>query len=118
MCSQSRWFCSIPFPSRLDVDGQASTTSEGEPPINDDIQLIKTFAEYGSATDFKGFEALHATVLDLDDHLLCSDVQTEVGHTYNELQRSLRDVSAKRSQADIECQALKKIMHSQQITLA
>ena len=33
----------------------------------------------------KGFEALHKIVLDIDDQLLCSDVQTEVGHTSEEL---------------------------------
>ena len=38
-----------------------------------------------SATDFKGFEALHNTVLDIDDQLLCANVQTEVGHMYDEL---------------------------------
>ena len=28
---------------------------------------------------FEGFGALHSTILDIDDQLLCSDVQTEVG---------------------------------------
>jgi hypothetical protein len=49
------------------------------------IQPIKTLAEFESATDFKGFEALHNTVLDIDDQLLCSDVQMEVGQMYDEL---------------------------------
>ena len=35
--------------------------------------------EYESATDFKDFEALYNIVFDIDDQLLCSDVQTEVG---------------------------------------
>ena len=48
-----------------------------EPPIHDDIQPIETFAESGSAIDFKGFEALHNIVLDIDDQLLCSNVQME-----------------------------------------
>ena len=48
-----------------------------EPPIHDEIQLIETFVESKSATDFKGFETLHVTVLDIDDQLLCSNVQTE-----------------------------------------
>ena len=38
-----------------------------------EIQLIKTFIESESATDFKGFEALHNIVLDIDDQLLCSN---------------------------------------------
>ena len=49
---------------------------EEEPPINDEIQLIETFIEFESATDFKGFETLHNIVLDIDDQLLCSNVQT------------------------------------------
>ena len=39
------------------------------------IQLIETFVEFDSATDFNGFEALHNNVLDIDDQLLCSNVQ-------------------------------------------
>ena len=61
---------------------------EEEPPTNDRIQCIKTFVEHESGTDFKGFEALHNIVLDVDDLLLCSDVQTKVGHIYDELRRS------------------------------
>jgi hypothetical protein len=46
---------------------KASTTSKGEPPIDDEIQLIETTAESESATGFKGFEALHTFVLDIDN---------------------------------------------------
>ena len=38
-----------------------------------------------SATDFKGIEALPRIVLDINDQLLCSDVQTEVEQMYDEL---------------------------------
>ena len=61
---------------------------EEEPPIDDEIELIKTFIEDESATNFKGFEALHNIILDIDDQLLCSNVQTEVGHMYDNLRRS------------------------------
>jgi hypothetical protein len=44
-----------------------------------------TFVESESVTDFKGFEALHSIVLDIDDQLLCFDVQTEARHMYDEL---------------------------------
>ena len=50
-----------------------------------EIQHIETFVEYESVTDFKGFEAPHITVLNIDDQLLCFDVQTEHGHMYDEL---------------------------------
>ena len=69
-----------------DIDEVMETMRiEEEPPIDDDIQPIETFVEYGIVIDFKGFEALHKIVLDIDDQLLCSDVQTEVGHTCEEL---------------------------------
>ena len=44
-----------------DVDEEALETMqiEEEPPIDDEIQPIETFAESESTTDFKGFEALH-----------------------------------------------------------
>ena len=72
-----------------DVDEVLKTMRiEEEPPIDDEIQLIEIFAESKSATDFKGFEALHNTILDIDDQLLCSNVQTEGGQMYNELRRS------------------------------
>ena len=50
---------------------------------------FETFVEFESATDFKGFEALHNTVLDIADQLLCSDVQTKVGQMYAELRWSM-----------------------------
>ncbi len=74
-----------------DVDEVLETMRiEEEPPIDDKIQPIETFVESESATDFKGFEALHNIVLDIDDQLRCSDVQTEVGQLYDELRRSFQ----------------------------
>ena len=52
---------------------------EEEPPIYDEIQPFETFADSESDTDFKALEALHIIVLDIDDQLLCSDAQMEVG---------------------------------------
>ena len=39
-----------------------------------------------SAKNFKSFQALHNTVLDIDDQLLSSNIQTKVGQMYDELQ--------------------------------
>ena len=61
-----------------------------EPHIDDEIQPIEAFVGFESATNFKGFKAKHNTILDIDDQLLCSDVQTEVGHMYDELRRSFK----------------------------
>ena len=69
---------------------------EKEPPIDDNIHPIETFAESESATDFKGFEARHTTVLDIDNQLLCSHVQTEAGGIYDELWRSFEMFQPKR----------------------
>ena len=44
--------------------------------------------ESKNVTDFKGFEALHNTFVDIDDQLLCSEVQTEARQMYDELRRS------------------------------
>ena len=49
---------------------------------------IEAFAKLKSATYFKDFEALHNIVLDIDNQLHCSDVQTEAGQMYDELQWS------------------------------
>ena len=53
-----------------------------------DIQAIETFVESESTTNFKGFEALHNIVLDIDGELFCSHVQTEVGQMHDDLRRS------------------------------
>ena len=62
-----------------DVDDVLETMRIGEePPIDVEIQHIEIFFEFGSATDSKDFEALHNTVLGVDDQSLCSDVRTEL----------------------------------------
>ena len=61
---------------------------EEGPPIDDEIQLTETFTESESVTDFKGFEALHNTVYNIDNQLLCSDVQMKAEQMYDELQQS------------------------------
>ena len=58
---------------------------EEEPPIDDKIQPIQTFAETESGVEFRDFEALHNIVFDIDDQLLCYDVQTKVEQMYDEL---------------------------------
>ena len=69
-----------------DIDEIMETTqSEEEPPIDDEIHLTLTFVESESATDLKGFETLHNIALDIDDRLLCSNVQSEAGQMYDDL---------------------------------
>ena len=52
-----------------------------------EIQHVQTFAESESAIDFEGFEVLHSIVLDIDNQLLCFNVQTQAEQTYDELQQ-------------------------------
>ena len=81
-----------------------------------EIQPIETFVESESATDFKGFEALHNIVLDIDDQLLCSDVQTEAGQMYDELRRSFETFQRNVNKLTLNVKR-KKFMHSRQMTL-
>ena len=53
-----------------------------------EILHVRIVVEFESATDFESFETLHNNVLDINDQLLYSDVQTEVGQMYDELQQS------------------------------
>ena len=89
---------------------------EEEPPIDDKIQPIETFAKSESATNFKTFEALHNIVLNIDNQLLCSNVQTKVEQMYDELWRSFETFqqNVERLTLNIKC---KKFMCSQQMTL-
>ena len=89
---------------------------EGEPPIDDEIQHIETIVEFESATDFKCFEAIHNTILDIDDHLLCSEVQTEARQLYDELQRSFETFQRHTNKLTLNVKCT-KTMHSQQMTL-
>ena len=45
--------------------------------------------DFESATDFTCFESLHNIVLDIDDQLLCVDVQMAAGQMYDKLRRLL-----------------------------
>ena len=81
-----------------------------------EIQPIKTFVEFESATVFKGFETLHNNVLDIDDQLLCSDVQTEARHMYDELRRSFELFQRNVNKLSFNVKH-KKSMHSWQMTL-
>jgi signal recognition particle GTPase len=80
-------------------------------------ERIETFARSESATNFKGFEALHNIVLDIDNQLLCSDVQTEaIKHMYDELRRSFETYQQKVNKMTLTVKR-KKIMHLWKMTL-
>ena len=70
---------------------------EEEPRIDDGIQHIDTFVKFESPTNFKGFEALHNIVLNIDEvQLLCSDFQMESWTYVWWTMAIVWDISAKR----------------------
>ena len=85
-------------------------------PIDDKIQPLETFVESGSAIDFKGFEALHNTVLDIDERLRCSDVQMEVGQIYDEPRRSFETFQRNVNKLRLNAKR-RKFKHSRQMTM-
>lgn len=69
-----------------DIDEVSETMRiEEEPHVHDEIHPIETFAKCGNAPDFKFFEALRNTILNIDDQLFCFNVQLEAGQMYDEL---------------------------------
>ena len=72
--------------------------------------------ESKSATNFKGFGALHNTILDMDNQLLCADVQAEVGQMYDEPWRSFETFQQNVDKLTLNV-LNKKFMHLRQRTL-
>ena len=80
-------------------------------------ELIEIFVESKSATDFKGFEALQSTILNIDDQLLHSNLQTEVvKHMYDELRRTFETFQQNVNKLTLNVKH-KKFMHSRKMTL-
>ena len=85
---------------------------EEEPPIDDKIQAMETFVAFVSAIDFKSFGALHSIVLDdINNELICSNVQTQAGQMYDELQRLVETFQHNINNLTLNFKR-KKIMHS------
>ena len=57
------------------------------------------------------FETLHNTVLDINDQLLCSDLETEIEHMYDELRRSFETYQRNVNKLTLNVKR-KKFMHS------
>ena len=85
---------------------------EEEPPINDEIQPIETFGRSECATNFKGVEAPHNIVLNIDDQLLCSGVQTEAGEMYDELRRSFETFQRNVNKLTLDVKCKKSRIHN------
>ena len=59
---------------------------------------------------------LYITELYIDDQLLCSDIQTEVGQMYDELRQSFETFQQNGNKLALNVKR-KKFMHSQEMTL-
>ena len=100
-----------------DIDEVMETMRiEEGPHVNDKIEPAEKYVGLKSVIDFKGFEALHNIVLDIDNQLLCSDVQTEVGQMYDELQWSFEMLQQNANKLTLNVKR-EKFMHLRQMTL-
>ena len=100
----SHWRCQL---ESLGQSGEHTATKSS---------LLRYLVNLKRVTDFKGFEALHNIVLDIDDQLLCSDVQTEAEQMYGELWQSFETFPQNINKLTLYVK-LKKIMHLRQMTL-
>jgi uncharacterized protein YigE (DUF2233 family) len=53
------------------------------------------FVESQDRVEFHGFESLYKQILDIEDHLLCSNVQIEAEEAFNNLKKSFEEFQAK-----------------------
>ena len=56
---------------------------------DDDVNPQDLNAGLESGVVFQGFESLYKQVLDIEDQLLCSEVQIEADDTFDDLKKSL-----------------------------
>jgi hypothetical protein len=64
---------------------------------NDDDILTSQMSDLGlgNTVVFKGFESLYKQVVDIEDQLLCSEVQEEVEETFNDLRKLFESFQSK-----------------------
>jgi len=60
-----------------------------------DVNQLKQIVESQDRVEFHGFESLYKQILDIEDHLLCSNVQTKVEEAFNDLKKSFEEFQAK-----------------------
>jgi uncharacterized protein YigE (DUF2233 family) len=53
------------------------------------------FVESQDRVEFHGFESLYKQILDIEDHLLCSNVQIEAEEAFDDLKKSFEEFQAK-----------------------
>jgi len=60
-----------------------------------DVNQLEQIVESQDRVEFHGFESLYKQILDIEDQLLCSNVQTEVEETFDDLKKLFEKFQAK-----------------------
>ncbi len=60
-----------------------------------DVNQLEHIVESQDKVEFHGFESLYKQILDIEDQLLCSNVQTEAEKTFDDLKKSFEEFQAK-----------------------
>jgi hypothetical protein len=62
---------------------------------DNDVNQPKQIVESQDRVEFHGFESLYKQILDIEDQLLCSNVQTEAEEAFDNLKKSFEEFQAK-----------------------
>ncbi len=60
-----------------------------------DVNQLEQIVESQDRVEFHGFESLYKKILDIEDQLLCSNVQTEAKEAFDDLKKSFEEFQAK-----------------------
>jgi len=60
-----------------------------------DVNQLEQIVESQDRVEFHGFESLYKQILNIEDQLLCSNVQTEVEETFDDLKKLFEKFQAK-----------------------
>jgi hypothetical protein len=60
-----------------------------------DVNQLEQIVESQDRVEFHGFEYLYKQIIDIEDQLLCSNVQTEAKEGFDDLKKSFEEFQAK-----------------------
>jgi len=60
-----------------------------------DVNQPEQIVESQDRVEFHGFESLYKQILDIEDQLFCSNVQTEAEEAFDDLKKSFEEFQAK-----------------------
>ena len=101
-----------------DVEELLETMKIAETAMHDDgdanTQELNVGLENG--VTFQGFDSLYKQVLDIEDHLLCPEVQAEAEETFNDLKKSFESFQSKIRVVSLKAKC-KKLQNLRQMTI-